>query len=282
MLRPGNAGSNTAADHVVVLGDAIAALPADWRAGHDNGDEADLVRVAGLVRADSAGASHWLVEECGHRNLRFSVGYQIDGRVRDGLLLAQEEDWQPAIERDGQRRSGAWVQELTGLVDLAGWPEGTRLIVRRERPHPGAQLSLFDDHEGWRHTAFITDQTGDPAALELRQRQRGAAESVIRDVKACGLANLPSNDVVNNELWAKLAAAAVNLLAWTRRLTLTGRLARATPKTLRYKLFHTAARITNGRLDLDLNWPGTTTITTALNRLDTHLPPHTVTNRQAA
>ena len=138
MLRPGNAGSNTAADHVVVLGQALDALPARERAGHQPGDDPGLVRAEGLVRADAGGASHWLVEECGDRNLQFSVGYWIDGRVRDALLLAQEEDWTPAIGAGGGPRPGAFVQELTGLVALAGWPIGTRLIVRRERPHPGA------------------------------------------------------------------------------------------------------------------------------------------------
>jgi hypothetical protein len=152
--------------------------------------------------------------------------------------------------------------------------------VRRERPHPGAQLSLFDDHEGWRHTAFITDQPGEPAALELRQRQRARAENVIRDAKACGLANLPSDDVVNNDIWARLAAAALNLFAWARRLTLTGRLAHATPKTLRYKLLHTAGRLTASRLDLDCDWPATTTLTQALDRLHKVFSPPNVTKQQ--
>lgn len=138
MLRPGNAGSNTAEDHVVVLGEAVAALPAAERAGHQSGEDPDLVQVSGLVRADAGGASHWLTEECRDRNLRFSVGFWVDGAVRDGLLLAQEEDWVPAVEPGGKTRKGAWIQELTRLVPLAGWPSGTRLIVRRERPHPGA------------------------------------------------------------------------------------------------------------------------------------------------
>ena len=284
MLRPGNAGSNTASDHVIVLRQAIDALPATERAGHQPGDDPAKVQVSGLVRADAAGASHWLAEECRDRNLTFSVGFFCDGRVRDALLWCQEEDWTPAVEAGGRRRAGAYVIELTGLVNLSGWPTGTRLICRRERPHPGAQLSLFDDHEGWRHTCFLTDQTDrDIAALECRHRQRGRAETVIRDVKACGLDTMPSNDVVNNELWAQLAACALNLCAWTRQTTLdhTG-LARATPKTLRYRLFHTAGRHHRHRLDLDRDWPHTPTITTALHRLDTRLPPPTVTGRQAA
>ncbi|MDH4146078.1 MAG: transposase [Acidimicrobiia bacterium] len=144
--------------------------------------------------------------------------------------------------------------------------------------------SDFRKTSGWRHTCFLTDQTDRHIArLELRHRQRGRAETVIRDVKACGLDTMPSADVVNNDTWAQLAATALNLCAWTRQLTLdrTG-LARATPKTLRYKLFHTAGRHQGRRLDLDRDWAHTPTITTALDRLDRRLPPHTVTSRQAA
>jgi hypothetical protein len=280
MLRPGNAGSNTASDHVVILGQAIDALPAEWRHGHQPDDHADAATGEILVRADSAGASHWLAEECRDRNTRFSFGYQVTGTVRDALLLVQEEDWIPAQDGLGNRRDGAWVTELSGLVDLSAWPPGTRLICRRERPHPGAQLSLFDTVEGFRHQCVLTDQPDpDIAALELRQRQRARAESVIRDAKACGLANLPFDDVVSNDTWTRLAAAAVNLLSWAQRLTLTGPLRQATPKTIRYRLLHTAGRLTRRgrRLDLDATWPWTTVLLTALQRLRTLIPPRTVT-----
>lgn len=105
-----------------------------------------------MARADSAGATHDFLDALAERNIGFSVGFDVDGRVRDALLLAQEEDWEPALEADGRRRAGAWVTELTHLVDISTWPEGSRLICRRERPHPGAQLSLFDTAEGFRHT----------------------------------------------------------------------------------------------------------------------------------
>jgi hypothetical protein len=285
MLRPGNAGSNTAGDHVVVLAQAIDALPDPWHRGHQPGDPAEQAAKELLVRADSAGASHWLAEECRDRNCRFSFGYQITSRVRDALLLVQEEDWIPAQDSDGRRRDGAWVVELTALLDLSAWPAGARLICRRERPHPGAQLSLFDTVEGFRHQCVLTDQPDpDAAGLELRHRQRGQAESVIRDAKACGLANLPFDDVVNNDIWCRLVTTAVNLLAWARPLTLTGPLRRATPKTLRYRLLHTAGRLTHrGRhLDLDATWPWTNILLAALNRLHTLFPPPTVTNRATA
>lgn len=284
MLRPGNAGSNTAADHVVVLGQAIDALPTDWRAGHEPGDHHDDTAKELILRADAGGTTHWLTEECRDRNIAFSLGYGIDGRVRDALLLSAEDHWQPAIEADGTARPGAEVIEITDLVDLSAWPTGTRLIVRRERPHPGAQLSLFDTIEGMRHTAFITDQDDhDIAHLELFQRQRARAENVIRDTKACGLANLPFDCVVNNEVWMQLCFTAHDLLVWARAISLTGPLRRATPKTIRHRLLHVAARTTprNRRLDLDRTWPWTPTLLDALHRLRTAFTSLTVTEPPA-
>lgn len=197
-LRPGNAGANTAVDLVQILAAAIDQLPAAWAVGHDLGDDSDAVQHDLLIRADSAGASHWFTEEIRGRNAQFSIGHPIDHRVRDALGLVQEEHWIQAVDGDGQPRPGAQVVEITRLIDLTAWPAGTRLIVRRERPHPGAQLTLFDTIEGMRHTAFITDTPGpDITSLELRHRQRARAENFIRDTKACGLANLPFDCVVN-------------------------------------------------------------------------------------
>ena len=284
IMRPGNAGANTAIDHIAVLDAAVAALPAAWRAGHNRGDHPDDTAKELLVRADAAGASHWLTEECRDRNIGYSVGYQIDSRVRDGLLFV-DDTWVCAVDGNGQPRPGAEVVELTDHVDLGAWPTGTRLIVRRETPHPGAQLSLFDTIEGKRHTAFITDQTGDDiATLELFQRQRARAENIIRDTKACGLANLPFDDIVNNETWMQLCFAAHDLLVWARQISLTGALRRATPKTLRYRLLHIAGRTTptNRRLDLDRTWPWTTTLLDALQRLRHAFASLTVTNQTNA
>jgi hypothetical protein len=152
-----------------------------------------------------------LAEECVDRNIEFSLGYQIDERVRDGVICVPTGCWHPAIDADGGRRDGAEVVELTEFVNLDAWPTGTRLIVRRERPHPGAQLSLFDTIEGFRHTAFITNTAGyDIAALELRQRQRARAENAIRDAKATGLANMPFDDIVNNDVWMQLCFTATD------------------------------------------------------------------------
>jgi hypothetical protein len=270
LLRPGNAGSSTAVDHVVVLGEAITQLPAAWRAGHHAGDPLDAVQHRLLVRADAGGASHWLAEECVDRNIEFSLGYGIDHRVRDGVVCIPTECWHQAINADRTVRDGAEVVELTEFVNLDAWPEGTRLIVRRERPHPGAQLSLFDTIEGFRHTAFITNQTSfDVCALELQQRQRARAENVIRDAKATGLANLPFDDIVNNETWMQLCFAANDLLGWAQRIGCAGQLRRATPKTIRHRLLHTAARITpnSRRLHLDRTWPWTRVLIDAINRV---------------
>lgn len=279
MLRPGNAGSNTAEDHVIVLGEAIAALPETWRAGHGPGDHPDDPAKELVVRADAGGTSHWLVEACRDRNIGFSLGFQITSRVRDAITCTHDDDWVPAVDGNGCPRPGAQVTELTESMDMTAWPTGTRVIVRRERPHPGAQLTLFDTIEGMRHTAFITDLDDDDiAGLELFQRQRARAENVIRDTKACGLANLPFDCVVNNDVWMQLCFTAHDLLVWAQQISLTGPLRRATPKTLRHRLLHIAARTTRGgrRLDLDHTWPWTTTLLDAITRLRHALQPLTV------
>jgi hypothetical protein len=284
-LRPGNAGSNTAVDHVTVLADALDQLPPTWSAGHNVGDNLELVEHQVLIRADAGGASHWFAEECVDRNLEFSFGFHIDHRVRDGVMMVPTGCWHPAIDAGGHRRDGAEVVELTEFIDLSTWPTGTRLIVRRERPHPGAQLSLFDTIEGFRHTAFITNQISfDVAALELQQRQRARAENVIRDTKACGLANLPFDDLVSNEVWMNLFFAANDLLGWAQRIGCVGQLRRATPKTIRHRLLHIAARITpnSRRLRLDQDWPWTRTVIDAIARVRAAFESLTATTSPSA
>jgi hypothetical protein len=269
-LRPGNAGSNTAIDHVTVLADALDQLPAAWSAGHSVGDDPSKAAHRVLIRADAGGASHWFAEECVDRNPDYSFGFHIDHRVRDGVMCVPTGCWHPAIDAGGQRRDGVEVIELTEFVDLSTWPEGTRLIVRRERPHPGAQLTLFDTIEGFRHTAFITNQTSyDVAALELQQRQRARTENVIRDTKACGLSNQPFDNLVNNEVWMNQCFAANDLLGWAQRIGCVGQLRRATPKTIRHRMLHVAARITpnSRRLRLDHDWPWTRIVLDAIAKV---------------
>ena len=259
ILRPGNAGANDASDHVVALGQAIGQLPEEWRLGHQVDDDPVGVVHPILVRSDSAGASHWFVEACAERNIEVSIGMAVDERVRGALLLAQEEDWVPAVEADGQVRDGAWVIELTELVDLRTWGEGARLICRRERPHPGAQLSLFDTVEGLRHQCFLTTSVGEVDQLELRHRGHARVEDRIRAAKDMGLENLPFRDLCPNENWVALVLAAMDLVAWMKRLCLDGDFRRAEPKRLRYTLLHTAARVArSGRriiVRLQRSWP---------------------------
>src|SRR5665811_1095485 len=231
LLRPGNAGANTAADHFEVLQMALEQLPA-----------ADLDREI-LVRTDIGGRTHAFTRDCRSAGLRFSVGYEVDERVREAILQTPESAWQGAIDTEGSEREGAWVTELTDGVDLSAWPEGTRLIVRRERPHPGAQFQVFDA-EGYRHTAFITDQEGtDIAALELRHRRRAKVEDEIRCGKETGMRSLPFAAFEHNRVWLELSLIAQELLAWLRALCLSGELALAEPKRLRQLLLHVAGKV---------------------------------------
>ena len=189
LLRAGNAGSNTAKDHVTVLDLALAQLPAGARPR-----PGDPRSPRALARSDSAGATHVFAAACRKRGVGFSFGFPLDERIRRIVDLIPDNCWHPAIEDEGLR-DGAWVAEATGMIDLASWPEGSRLILRKERPHPGAQLT-FTDIDGHRITAFLTD-TGrgviphQIAGLELRHRQHARVEDRIRQAKASGLRNLP-------------------------------------------------------------------------------------------
>jgi len=265
LLRPGRAGSNNAADHLEVLDRALAQLPIT----------PDDVEV--LVRTDTAGATHDFVDGCRDRQVRFSIGLPVDARVRDALCLTQEEDWGPAVETDGTARDGAWVTELTALIEPGSWPEHTRVIARRERPHPGAQLTLFDQHEGFRHQVFITDQADtDIAALELTHRHRAHVENRIRAAKDTGLRNFPCVDVVCNDAWLQLVLIAQDLTAWTQTLCFEGALRVAEPKRLRHRVLHAAAQVahTGGQtiVRFQRTWPWTCDIVTAFCRLRVALP----------
>src|SRR5664280_1317053 len=134
LLRPGNAGSNTAADHVTVIDMALAALPAAARP-RPNDPPGPTV----LVRTDAAGATHGFAAALRQRGCGFSVGFAVDQPVQAAVLAVPAAGWTPAYDIDGDLRDGAWIAEITDCVDLTAWPEGSRLIVRRERPHPGAR-----------------------------------------------------------------------------------------------------------------------------------------------
>lgn len=256
MLRTGNAGSNTAADHIAVLTEAISQVPAAHRR-----------RL--LVRSDGAGASHrlldWLTEQgrVRGRSLEYSVGFAINEQIRDAIAKVPKQVWAPALDADGSVREGADVVELTGLLDLIAWPEGMRVIVRRERPHPGAQLSLFEEADGWRYQAFATNTaTGQLSFLEARHRAHARVEDRIRHAKDTGLGRFPSREFAINQTWLALAGIAADLVAWTRLLGMVGEakvLAACEPKALRYRFLHVPARLTHGsrrrRLRIPQTWP---------------------------
>jgi hypothetical protein len=261
LLRPGNAGSNTAADHVTVLDLALEQIPAQY-----------IETLEILVRADSAGATHGLTDYCREANLRFSVGYELTEQVRTAILAIPEDAWAPALERDGSVRKNGQVAEITNSIDLSSWPERSRVIVRRERPHPGAQLS-FTDHDGYRFQAILTDQTGENIAIiECRHRQHAHVEDRIRDDKDTGLRKFPFKEFKHNEVWLEIVTLAHDLIVWTQALLLDGELANAEPKRLRYQLLHVAARLAfhgrRGRLRLQHDWPWATQLAAAFHKLN--------------
>jgi hypothetical protein len=262
LLRPGNAGSNTAADHKTVIDLALGQIPQQY-----------IESIEILVRADSAGATHGFVDYCREGEMRFSVGYELTEQVRAAILEIPEDAWVPALDQDGSQRANGEVAEITDMVDLRGWPEGSRLIVRRERPHPGAQLS-FTDHDGYRFQAILTDQTDtNVAVLECRHRQHAHVEDRIRDDKDTGLQKFPFKQFALNEVWLEIVMLAHDLIVWTQALLLDDELANAEPKRLRYRLFHVAARLAfsgrRAKLHLDHDWPWVTELIAAFHRLRT-------------
>jgi hypothetical protein len=265
LLRPGNAGSNTASEHIEVTRLALAQLPR-------------RVRRRVLIRTDSGGGTHeflaWLTRpSC---RLHYSVGMTMTEDIHQAILTLPGRVWEAAYDAGGEVRRGAWVAELTGLLDLSSWPEGMRVIVRKERPHPGAQLR-FTDIDGHRVTCFATDaKRGQLADLELRHRRRARCEDRIRCAKDTGLRNLPLHGFNQNQIWCELVAMACELLAWMAMLALDGPARAWEPKRLRLCLFTAAGRIVRGgrrlRLRLAATWPWATQITTAITRLQNLAP----------
>jgi hypothetical protein len=286
MMRAGSAGSNTAADHLKVLKESIAALPPAYRR-----------RL--MVTCDGAGASHDLIgyldklaARPGH-HLTYSVGWDLGKREKAAITLVPEEAWQIAIDPRGEireRRSDdacqdqccghrtcwteeAHVSELTGLLrlgpagdQLARWPQPMRVFARRERPHPGAQLTLFEAEDGWRYTLWVTNLPAhlrgwraNPAYIDAAHRVHARVEDRIRTGKTTGIGHFPSESFAINSAWLAASLIAAALLAWLRLLALDGDLARAEPKTLRYKILHAAARLARSgrrrRLRIAATWP---------------------------
>jgi hypothetical protein len=258
-LRPGNAGANTAADQIAVAEQALQQIPAEH-----------IETIDLLLRVDSAGACHELLDWCRDARIGFSVGYDLTETVRHAILEIGDGDWVCALDQDGSPRPNGQVCEITEHLDLAGWPKGSRVLIRRERAHPGAQLS-FTDHDGHRFQAILTDQPGHVAEIERRHRGRARVEDHIRNDKDTGLRNLPFRDFEHNGVWLQLVLIAHDLLCWTQRLLLNGELAKAEPKRLRYRLLHVAGRLAfhgrQARLRLQRTWPWAGELAAAFARL---------------
>jgi hypothetical protein len=265
MLRPGRAGSNTAADHIFLLDEALAQLPVKCK-----GDDADH-GVDMLVRADSAGATHGFVNAIVAKKMGFSIGFDVTVAVQLAILQVPKGNWVEPMRQDMEPREGAQVAEITEWLDLSAWPEGTRAICRREEPHPGAQCTIFEP-EGWRHQVFITNSVDDDIIyLEVRHRGHAHVEDRIKTAKALGLDHFPSNDYRANCAWLQTVLIASDLTAWTQGLCLEGPMAKAEPKKLRWALWHTAGKFTtSGRrrtLHLDGTWPWAAALEKGFERL---------------
>lgn len=297
LMRPGTAGSNTATDHLQIVNASIAAIPPKHRRKL-------------MVTVDGAGASHDLIDHLhhlasrrGHR-LWYWVGWENGKREKTAIGLVPEHAWQIAIDSAGEPRTGpatadgpggenvdkACVVELTGLLrdidgkgtdTLKGWPGDLRVYCRRERPHPGAQLSLLEEADGWRYQIWCTNMPGlhpsskhawlaKPAYSDACYRVHARVEDRIRTGKDTGINHMPSQSYAINTAWLAASATAANLLAWLALLALDGDLAKAEPK-IRYRLLHTAARLTPGQrhhyLKIDETWPWVADLVTAFHRI---------------
>lgn len=271
ILRPGNAGSNTGSDQVAIVDLALGQLPREVV-------ESEPI----LMRADGAGSVHELIDYLHEAKIDFSVGFDLTAENRQAITDRPESAWTLAIcqdgsarvvtDEDGQTVELAHVCELTDLVDLGGWPKGSRLIARRERLQGEEQLRLFADHGQWRLELFLTDQPDeDVRELDRRHRQHATVEDRIREGKDTGMRNLPFPDMARNQVWLELVMIAQDLIAWTQALALEDELARCEVKRLRYRLIHQAGRLVCSarklRLRLQPSWPWATELAQAFTRL---------------
>ena len=258
-LRPGNASANDVTDLLSVLDDGVSQLPTDIRAGHHEGDDPDLVQREVVVRSDSAGGTKAFVEQCRVRNIGFQVVTRRQTTVSAAIVIANEDPdrWEQALDPDGSNdetvtSSGltSSVCEVTDLVDLSSWPEGTRLIIRRQPLHPGARTSLLPDLE-YRFWGHYTDQNGDAAELDRSMRAHAHVEDFIGRLKDAGLERFPFTEFDANQAWLQTVMWASDLVGWFQMLCLTGGLVRAKAKRLRWTFWHAPARIiTTARRDI--------------------------------
>ncbi len=262
MLRPGNAAANNIDDHIDVFDAAIGRLPGEVAAGHRPGDDAALVMCPVVLRTDSAGCSTKIAAAARDRNVGFSLVARRNDAIDAAIAKAPvtDERWQPAIKQNGALRPGAAVADLTEYVDTTDWPEGTRLVVRREPRHPGAQRSLFAS-DNWRYWGHWTDQGGPAAERDAHMRAHAVVEDHIAALKTSGLGRLPFADFDANAAWVALICWARTLVVWFQQLACTaGAFAKAAAKRLRWTLWHTPGRLArSGRrtiIRLPANHPG--------------------------
>ena len=276
-LRPGSASPHAAADHITTLQAALAQLPE-----HERGQV--------LVRADTGACAKALLHHLTDLGLEYSIGFPAMPTVQAAIEAIPPQAWRAALDGDGQPRDGAQVAELTAWLPAPmtptrsparfgpqHWPAGMRVIARRERPHPGAQLRLTDV-EGWRITCFATNTRGPGwtlAALEVRHRQRARCEDRIRALKDTGMRNLPFHHFAQNQIWLELVALAADLLTWTQTLAFNEHqpARRWEPKRLRLCILAVAGRIIHTgrrrRLRLPRDWPWNHLIDTGWAALQT-------------
>ncbi len=257
-LRAGNATANDATDLLAVVDDGVSQLPADIATGHRRGDDSGLAERRVVVRSNSAGGTQVFVDGLRRRNIGFQVVARRQTAVSAAIAAANEdpERWEPSVKQDGTRTDATSsglqtaVCEVTDLVDLSRWPEGTRLIIRRQPLHPGTQASLLPDLE-YRFWGHFTDLAGDPVELDRTMRAHAHVEDHIQRLKDSGLERFPFTDFEANQAWLQTVLWAADLVAWFQLLCLTGPLARARPKRLRWTLWHAPARIiTTARRDI--------------------------------
>ncbi len=271
-LRPGNAGANNVIDLVGVLDASIDGLPSEIAVGHRVGDDPELVRRPIQVRADSA-AGRTFALACRARNVGFAVVARSNEQIHAAISRVAYDShlWQPSVRQDGEFRKGAAVVEVTGLVDLSDWPPSTRLIIRREPLHPGAQQSLFPS-QCYRYWGHYTDSIGDPVELDRHMRAHAHVEDNIRRLKDSVANRFPFCDFDANAAWLATVCMADALVRWFQQLCLTGPLATAEPKALRWSLWHAPARIVHrarARIVRILdNWPNTAFLLEAYQRID--------------
>jgi hypothetical protein len=272
LLRPGNAGANTVADHVRVVDDALMQLPDEISLGHRRGDDPSLVQREVVVRADSAGCTEGFLSACRERNVGFFVTVRSNAQVTGAILAAAglDEVWQPAVTQGGEPREGAAVCEVTPLISDHKLPEGTRCIIRREPLHPGAQRSLFPALD-YRYWGFYTDRDGDPVALDATMRAHAHVEQHIARLKDSGLLRFPFTSFEANTNWMMVVTMAADLLRWFQLLCLDGPWVGARPKALRWGVLHAPGRLIRRSRQRVVRiidgWPGTDALLGAYRRI---------------